>query len=325
MKLDSHEQAGSFYESFSDLIFATMAIFVLLMLVFLIQVNQAGEAEAEAAAQSSLLQQQLEQTKTDLRDSQREADQLSSELSDARTEAAQAREELKSLAEAVQAQSIEIVIAVDATGSMGDGLTVLQETIATVAKLLPQVAPEVRIGIVSYRQRPNERRETNVFPSAVIQPWSGKTPSRSFIQVKQFVDSLAPENGRAPLATAVKEALNLFQSGSDAKGSQTLMLIGDVGPWESSLDSNDLRTISAQERAAARDIQRQVRDWVSERPRRTVVSIFQTDPNQEPSSTRNESVAFFRDVGAAGGDSGRFTVDHRQMLEFLLEATLAAE
>ena len=39
MKLDPTEQKTSFYETFSDLIFATMAIFVLLMIVFIVQAN----------------------------------------------------------------------------------------------------------------------------------------------------------------------------------------------------------------------------------------------------------------------------------------------
>ncbi len=47
MKLVTPNRGSSFYESFSDLIFGTMAILVLLMIVFLTMINQADAQKRE--------------------------------------------------------------------------------------------------------------------------------------------------------------------------------------------------------------------------------------------------------------------------------------
>ena len=122
MKLESPSRFTSFYESFSDLIFGTMAIFVLLMLVFLALVqpppNQ-GQELKEA-------QEQLESLQSELQKSEFEKEKAREQL----------EEMLKAMAESedsIQSKGLELIVAFDVSGSMDDALGHLVETIKTIS------------------------------------------------------------------------------------------------------------------------------------------------------------------------------------------------
>nr|WP_281722620.1 hypothetical protein [Nitrosomonas nitrosa] len=74
MKLDSPSRFTSFYESFSDLIFGTMAIFVLLMLLFLALIKPTENAEE--------LKKQLEAKASENQDLSKQIRDLESQNSD---------------------------------------------------------------------------------------------------------------------------------------------------------------------------------------------------------------------------------------------------
>ncbi|MEM8713314.1 MAG: hypothetical protein AAGG01_20400, partial [Planctomycetota bacterium] len=132
MNLDRPTQSTSFYEVFTDLIFATMAIFVMLMLAFVVQVS-AANASAEAAVTSNEeLRVELEAKGSELATAQadldrekRAADNREAELREAAKEIVSAKEEIDLLRPSV----IELVIAIDGSRSMKEVLDLVQLTV----------------------------------------------------------------------------------------------------------------------------------------------------------------------------------------------------
>ncbi|MEM7233805.1 MAG: hypothetical protein AAF517_16635, partial [Planctomycetota bacterium] len=162
MRLESTPRSGSFYESFSDLIFATMAIFVLLMVVFLIQVKTEEDAARAATEEAKTASEQLEEARSDLEsakeslaDAERRMEEQSESLEEERQKAKDAEaasEEAKKELADIKARNVDLVIAVDGTGSMGPFLEEIQRTIVSAAKIACRLAPRFRIGIVVYRR-----------------------------------------------------------------------------------------------------------------------------------------------------------------------------
>lgn len=118
MKLDSPSRFTSFYESFSDLIFGTMAIFVLLMLVFLTLIKPTENTDElkkqlEAAASEN---QSLSEENQSLSDQVRSLEAQNSELEKKCGDLEEAREQLQSCQEKIKKKFLLVVISWPGSG-----------------------------------------------------------------------------------------------------------------------------------------------------------------------------------------------------------------
>ncbi|MEM1231367.1 MAG: hypothetical protein AAGI15_12575 [Pseudomonadota bacterium] len=304
LKLQSQNASTSFYEAFSDLIFATLAIMVLLMIVFLIQINLDIGIEA--------LEQQLAETQG--RFEQRQ---------EALAEANEQNAKLKRSEQAMKQYNIELAIAVDVTGSMQLELNQLADTIGLVGKILPRIANKVRIGVVAYRKDEQNQVRTAKFPmQRIYAPESDS--QRSFRRLHAFVRGLRARPGSAPLEQAVDTTLKMFAPTSSFNGHQAFMLLGDVGPYE---DRYRDQTIDAANRRQERAMQRQLQVWAKASDHRNVLILFTGE--DEITKTRGaqnqkfiSSRAFFEKLAAAAEQPDGYSNNYSEMIPLLLSTAL---
>lgn len=304
MKLPTQSASTSFYEAFSDLIFATLAIMVLLMIVFLIQINLDIGLEA--------LEQQLAETQGRFEE-RREA------LADANEENAK----LKKSEQAMKQYNVELAIAVDVTGSMQLEIDQLADTIGLVGKILPRIANKVRIGVIAYRRDEQNRARTQKFPMQRISD-PDSDGQRSFRRLHRFVRGLRAKPGSAPLEEAVDEALKMFSSTDSFNGHQAFMLLGDVGPYE---DRYRDQVIDARNQRQEEAMRRQLAIWAKASNHRNVLVLFTGE--DEIAKTRGAqnrkfvaSRAFFQQLAEAAGPSGGFSNNYSEMIPLLLSTAL---
>ncbi len=313
MKLESPSRFTSFYESFSDLIFATMAIFVLLMTIFLTLIQSSG-SEGD-------LKEMLQDVEKRVVEQSEQIAKAEFERDKAREQLQELTEQLTKLEDSVKAQGLELVIAVDVSGSMGEALGHLVETITTIGKVLPKITPEFRVGIVAYRQGPDDRTPLKIFPPHRIVVDS-KDGGRSFAKISNFLQGLKASNGIAPVGMAVDKAIGILSSSNAYDGYQIFLLLGDVGPYEYSLE--DL-FFSQQKKRHEAPIIRKIASWVKGSDKRRVISLF-SGATPEPSWPQGyhirhkESLRFFREVAAKSGQPDNFTQNPGKMLAYLLTA-----
>ena len=316
MKLKSPSRFTSFYESFSDLIFATMAIFVLLIVVFLTLI------ESSSAKNQNNLEHQLSQAQAKLAEQAKELDRAAAERQRAREQLKELTQELANAESAVSARGLELVIAVDVTGSMEEPLGHLLETITTVSRVLPAISPDFKVGVVAYRIGENDSRPLQIFALQQILPESSDR-GRSQQRIEAFLRRLEAANGVAPIRAAIDSAVSMFSTPSSYQGSQILLLLGDVGPYELSL--NDLFYSDQKKGRFETPLLRQVASWARESERRTVISMFSglrpaAGLDHRYTIKYEQSLRFFREVATNAGQPENFTQNPGKMLAYLLTA-----
>lgn len=300
MRLQAEPRATSFYESFSDLIFGTMAMFVLLMVVLLALVGHEQRKSTEVLNETA---KQLSEAEV-----QRQA---------AREQLQELTEQLANLQSAVKAQGLELSIAVDTSGSMEKVLAHLLETLVTICAVMPKVSPEFRVGIVAYRSEEPNQPGTQIFR---MQQIFGATQDggRSSQAVSQFVAGLQALRGLAPVGDAIRGAIGQMSPADAFSGHQVLFILGDTGPYESTW--NDVGSIEPQERALDAQIVREVSQWAAASERRRVITLFSGEISTEYAEKTQASREFFRRIAAQAGQEANFTENPGKMLAYLLTA-----
>jgi hypothetical protein len=293
-----------------------MAIFVLLMIVFLTMVNQSDIHKVEML-EKELKEKTLELTKSIAeRDSSREQTQ-------------ELVQQITQLEQAVRAKGLQLVIAVDTTGSMSKPLGHLVETINTIAKVLPKITPDLSIGIVAYRQGENEQRSTHEFSLRRVYP-PEKDGGRSLKELSDFMNGLKAEGGLAPVEIAVDTSLKMFSQSGQSQGVQAFMLLGDVGPYE---DSGEVPAIFFESLASESENEHRIIDklkrWSQGSSRRKVISVFSgtkpeasADYYDQTLATHEASRAFFSRIASDVGQADNFTDNPAKMLVYLLNAII---
>ncbi len=289
MQLTSPQRSTSFYESFSDLIFATMAIFVLLMMIFLtmvqlseVKVREELEEKQEALAQAKKAEEQLKElTKT-----------------------------VMDLKGKVKTRNLEIVIAVDVTGSMKEEIRHLKAPIDTIASAMPSIT-SLRIGIVAYGFI--NKKPLQVFSLAQIQAQE-KDSGSSFRALNNFMSQLRAKGNGAPVRHATRTALKMFST-LPSGTSQIFMLLGDVGPYELLKQTGDT------EASAEKEMFSMVSNWQGNNEVRKVISLY----SAEGQYTNARNRQFFEKLSVFAGKNGYFTDQAAKMLAFILKASLDKE
>lgn len=164
MKLRRSGKSESFYEAFSDLIFTTMAIFILLFIVIMTEVNARPKPQ----------------------------------------------------------KAIDLVVAIDMSGSMGDPLRELVRVLRDLSENFPNIIRDFRVGVVAY----NLVLEggAKIYPLATMD-------EAGISSLHEFLKDVEPRGGSVDVKMGLEFALKQF--GEDgAERRRSLVLIGDVGPYE---------------------------------------------------------------------------------------------
>jgi cell division protein FtsB len=307
MNLNQSSERFGFYESFSDVIFATMAIFVLLMLIFILLANESSPI-AKLKKKIAAVEEQIEQT--DQAKAQLEQDSKALE---------------KSIAK-LSERNVEIVIAVDKSSSMEEELNNLKSAISRLGSILPGVSETVRIGVVAYRIEENGRDASERFPLQPIRKVSDDR-GQSLGQLQRFLRRQTHASGLAPILQATRSGLAMFNNSPGYRGHQVFLLLGDVGPYEESIRGVDRITAAGEQRAAA--LVGEIASWAKARKNRNLIVLF--SGRDEVSRTRfggarqhkhRVSMGLFQDIAKAAGQPKAYTENQSSMLADFLVAAL---
>ncbi|MFI4859337.1 MAG: hypothetical protein ACIAXF_01510 [Phycisphaerales bacterium JB063] len=324
MRLRPEPRFTSFYESFSDLIFATMAIFVLLMMIFLTQVGESAvpppdpveptpvtaTTPAPVPDQTEVLRE-LERQVMNLQRRLSEQRQASREASDTTNgAAAAAARELDKLRGALEPRPIELFILIDGSATMGNSMSALREAVDTIVRVLPEVAPQFRIAIIAYRRT----NDANLHDISQYFPADLKHGGTQLYDVPaddedardavlEFTADIEPTNALAPVEAAVLQALAVMNDPGRDRAQQTLVIMGDVGPGE--MNHN------------AEVVYDAIRTWVAESNRRNVISVFDA-ATRAPQPDR----PFFESVAAVAGQPDNFTDQPDEVLALIIRGIM---
>jgi cell division septum initiation protein DivIVA len=304
VKLKQTKSNTSFYETFSDLIFATMAIFVLLMIVFMVQINLSQSVDE--------LLEKIKKETTELKHEEKNLEKKNEQLS-----------KLEKSKQSVQQYNFEVVIAVDTTGSMQWELDQLTNTIGLIGKILPKIGQSVKMGVIAYRRDEHNRADIKVFPLQVIKD-DDTDGKKSFRKIHGFVSRLRAQPGSAPIEEAMDQALKMFSNSESFTGHQTFMLLGDVGPYE---DRYRDQLIDGRNREQEKGMINQLKLWTEESLHRNLLILFSGDDEIGKTSGNQhqkfvESRKFFEQLATEAGQPQGFTSNHAEMIPQLLSVIL---
>lgn len=321
MKLESPSRSTSFYESFSDLIFGTMAIFVLLMLVFLalVQPPATNQDTEEMLAQAEA---QLEEQKEDINQLQAQLKKSEFQTNVVRK---QLEEMMKAMAESensVHSKGLELIVAFDVSGSMDNALAHLFETIKTISIVLPTIAPEYRLGMIGYAYDDNGKLPDGlqIFPIRNIFP-EQKDSGRSISSINNFLTNVI--RGRiAPTDRALLKAMEMSSQPKEFDGFQVIMLLGDAGPYE----YGELNILEENEIQSGKAVTERVKNWASASDNRRIISYYSAErPQYNYHPVIKAGYEFFKELPKAAGQPENFIEDTGKMLAKLLEAIVKKE
>ncbi len=325
MKLQPEVRFTSFYESFSDLIFATMAIFVLLMMVFLTQVGEVATPPPHPTpepTQPVASDVAVDQT-AELRDLEREIMQLERRLREQMQQARSAKEsqasdvqstnkKVEELRDALEPRPIELFILIDGSGSMSESMVALRDALRTIVRVMPEVSPSFHLGIIAYRR---DIQNMGIDRSMHFPATPGQGVTRLFelgpddeagrTAVLQFTSGIQPVSSAAPVAEAIEHALKVMEEPGTNRTQQTLVVMGDVGP-EETID------VSITDANGVFD---QIRHWRNQGERRNVISVFNPTGGAE-------GRAFFEGLANAAEQRENFTDEPDKVLALILRGII---
>ncbi len=304
MKLHGKQPAQGFYETFSDVIFATMAIFVLLMIIFAMA--------AEITSERYQARQELEKIENELAQLEQEKQRIS----------AQADEQESKLAE-LRDQSIEIFIAVDKSNSMEQELRNLANAIQNLARILPQVIDNVELGVIAYRWRYEGGDDTEIFPLQKIVS-ANEDGGKSINELSQFLRRQTHAGGPAPIYEASEYALQQLKV--QPRVNQVFMVLGDVGPYEVRDQSH---RVTPAGQAKANSLVTMIKNWVDQAPNRNLILLFSgrdemNDYRADANWRRKHKVSMdlFRRIASETDQPRAYSEDQSSMLAMILIAAL---
>ena len=307
MHIQQGASTSNFYEFFSDIIFATMAIFVLLMTIFIALINEQSPV-TQAKRQLAELEQQIEDLKQD-------ETEIEAQLSDVRSQVLD-----------MEQRDVEIFIIVDRTGSMEQELYNLKNAVLRLALILPKVTDSLKIGVASY-WADTEKNVANIKTYSMQELNAPeKDNGRSYNTLKRFMDAQTHLGGNAPILKATNVALKQFSGADRFDGHQVLMILGDVGPYE---EANDAFRISRAGVARANQLTQNVSNWVKSRNNRNLIVLFSGRDELNDRSRSNldrqkyrTSQELFQTIAKQAGQPDAYTENQNTMLTDFLVAAL---
>jgi len=306
IKLKSGNSDAGFYESFSDVIFATMAIFVLLMIIFLLLAHESSPI--------AKLKKQFEAVEQKTQSLQSSTETLS-----------KAAELDEKIVAKMAERNVEIAIAVDKSNSMEQELYNLKRAIGRLGEILPGVAKNVRVGVVAYRINESYQDSTEVFPMTQIQEVSADR-GQSLQSLTRYLRRQTHQSGLAPILKATQKSIAMFNPSPSFNGHQVLMILGDVGPYEENMQGVDTITAAGEQRA--NQLINIVSQWVKAKKNRNIIllfsgrdEIYRTIYGRERQHKHKVSMELFQAIAQAAGQPKAYTENQSTMLaDFLIAA-----
>ena len=252
-------------------------------------------------AQSNLDAKELQLTEANSQiDTQRDrADAAEDEVTRAETQVANAERAAESANQRAEeaegklaTRALEVVIAVDDSGSMEDEHRRLAADQKLLAEALAPLAP-LSIGSVAYLEG---RRTFNLTPIVPRDSDNG----RSLNALNRFIDSYESRGGRVDLIAAVQTSINMLNRSQNPSAKRTLVILSDVSVYETR-DENE-----------ATQLIRELSGWVQSSPRNAVLVIYTGDEVRDRT--------FYRRLAAAGGPRVTVSENPSDMLPQLLRA-----
>lgn len=226
----------------------------------------------------------------------RQLKQAQAEQVETQKQLQQAQRELKELKDAPKLTfpHLDVVIALDTTGSMRSEVDGLRQDIDEFAKLMLDLAPSLGIGIIDFKDRCDPSTEVRVFPLRVIN--SGSLPSLlSFTRSTTAEGSACNRDSPEALATALKRGIaSTWRSEGEAR---IVVVITDNPPY----DDEKIPALNAARAFAARG------------PAHKVSTVF-TDTGGSEAGTE----AYLKSLAQAG--NGKFTQSGRSFVVTMLSA-----
>jgi len=320
MNLRNSEASGNFYESFSDLIFATMAIFALLMIIFLTLVQPLESTEN--------LEQELTDTQEQLKQAKEEAEKQAQQA--AATEAK------------LKAKPIDLAIAVDGSSSMSETLNAIQTSIEFVAEVASRLAPTFRLSIVIYRDRESTQlftlTEINSTSQGIksagmnkLNTWlyekvisvrnlrggkDGQPGGQSYGE-SRYEDRFNPLHSIADIQYGIKLATSQLNKKNSEETQKVLIVIGDMGPWERPNSQSAADNFGLQKQ---KDIFAMMKTFSSPETHH-IMTLF-TGKGNHGLNHRRETIAFFKGLAKIGGERGKYSDDASQVAATVVEAVI---
>ena len=215
----------------------------------------------------------------------------------------------------LQAESIDLVIAVDISQTMADELAINMDTLLCIARSLPTVTT-LRIGVVAFRE------DLRAFPLTQIHPAS-VDGGKSLRSLERFLITLKAEDGLADVDRALRAATAMLSAADDGVRRQCVAILGDTGPFE--MRGSKPHRIDPGEPEAAERLIHHVRNWAAG-DRRQVVACYSEDSSASTTQDRDArqkhaaSRRFFSSL--AGRSGGTFTENPGRLLADLLETAM---
>ncbi len=156
------------------------------------------------------VQEELEKTRAGAVAAETEAEELRAQLAASNAREQELKHQLKAASAQPQAQQtpakvafppLDLVIALDTTGSMRAQVQGLKDEIEQIAQLLLKLAPSAGIGVVDFKDRCEGHRATNVFPLVAMN-------NVSIRSLSGFTRGITP-GGYARCNADNEEAINL--------------------------------------------------------------------------------------------------------------------
>ncbi len=266
-----------------------------------------AEAAAQAAAQARSEADEATKIATDMvnlvGNYERITERLENEKHAAETRARKQKEEAQRLS-GLLVEPIDVVVVIDVSASQEDEIKTLVETVSYIGDLLPEVAPEVRIGVIAYR-------ETIVGTFELCSIGSGNGNSE---RLSQFLAGLKAVNGTADVASAHRAGRAMLDRHFLLDRRQVLCWIADVGPYElRNLEQRDTAEIVVE-----RTLITETLNWARRSKERRFVSLYSGISTDR---LHQETVAFAKELAKAG--NGIYSDNAAELIKTLLMATLA--
>lgn len=120
--------------------------------------------------------------------------------------------------------SVDLMIAIDVSASMGDPLKELKESLSELVENFPSVIRDFRVGTVIYADWVGHGG-INIFPLTTMD-------GRGKSALLDWIGSIQQKSGIVDTNLAIETAIAELGSPGDQTRRRSLLLIGDVGPFE---------------------------------------------------------------------------------------------
>lgn len=219
-----------------------------------------------------------------------------------------AREEANKLARYRKSKRVRVVIVLDTSASMGEGIDESRETLGMLTETMPYALTSFEVGVVCHRKGAVEQQKL----TKIVRRKDDNGTSVDAID--GFLEQFVPTGGETRISAAIDLALQDFGQG-DGEQSDVLIVCADVGPGD----------LSGLNNVQAGAITTKLRSWAN-RPghNRAVLSIY-TPPHPDTTPPDEASHrAFFEALGMVNQRS-RFSTRLAAMFPLTFQSSFVQE